>query len=482
MSERKKYTFEEHDQLDRQKFASFLLHLMNKRNDYRRDPDDTGSYSIAIDGTYGSGKTRFLQMFQSYLQEVNAGYSVLYYNAWEHDIFQDALSSFVYQISHDDMFIDAQEDEELEEKKKSLQKVAKITLNAIVAVGTKKVFGGAGEEVVEQIRDAISGKINDDPAPTPYEVRRDAFNKLTEALAQYTSTYPLLFIIDELDRCSPDFAVQTFEIAKHLISVPNAVFLFTVDMRQMLAAVHKVYGENMDAEGYICKVFDYIAILPQHSKVAYITTILDSWDEPALTGCPELVRHIINTMNRPTCSLRTINTVLQAFHIMWNTFLREYHNLQAYCLYFSCLYLKYQNIGLYNLLSFPTEIDSGREEAIKEICIGPDTVITLLRAHNKNIGEDLTIRTYISIGESVILPITSTRPNPDHTLDLIASDPFGSTYRETLPLHASFNPLLYANDLLHFKDIKDLTYGQYIHRQLEMFNFSQPEGTDNPQQ
>ena len=59
------YTFADHDKLNRVRFADFLLHLMNNRDSYRRDQDDSGAYCIAIDGSYGSGKTRFLEMFQS---------------------------------------------------------------------------------------------------------------------------------------------------------------------------------------------------------------------------------------------------------------------------------------------------------------------------------------------------------------------------------------------------------------------------------
>ena len=486
MAKLKQYTFDEHDQLNRKSFASFLLHLMNNHNDYRRDPDDFGSYTIAIDGTYGSGKTRFLQMFQSFLRDVKAGYSILYYNAWEHDIFHDALSSFVYQISHDDMFVEAQENTVLEEKKESLHKIAKLTLNAIVAVGAKKIFSGAGEEVIDQIRDALAGNITTNcsikslTSSTPYEVRREALNKLTDALEAYTSTCPLLIIIDELDRCAPDFAVQTFEIAKHLLSVPNAIFLFTVDMRQMLAAVHKVYGNNIDAEGYICKVFDYIAILPQQSKAAYITRILDSWNDRVLTESKELIDHIIQTMDRPTCSLRTVNTILQAYRIMWQLFLRDYHNQQAYCLYFSCLYLKYQNLGLYNLLSFTTNIDHDRKDAIRDICIRHETVTNLLQNYRTPIESDMKALYTENEKMGHVYTSINVSCNSNHLLDITRIGTPSTTIRNAFSTRESFHMLLFFNDLLHYESIKHLTYGQYIHRQLEMFNFSHQDENNAP--
>ena len=489
MTEQKQYTFDEHDQLSRKQFAEFLLHLMKNHNDYRRDPDDSGSYTIAIDGIYGSGKTRFLQMFQSYLCEMQAGYSILYYDAWEHDIFNDALSSFVYQISHDDMFVDAQENEELEQRKESLHNIAKIALNAIAAAGAKKILGGAGEEVIDQIRDTLAGKITTDcenkslMSSTPYEVRRDALNKLTDALAAYTSTYPLLIIIDELDRCAPDFAVQTFEIAKHLLSVPNAVFLFTVDMKQILAAVHKVYGDNIDAEGYICKVFDYIAILPQQSKAGYITRILNSWNDQVLTKSKELVEHIVQTLDRPTCSLRMINTILQAYHIMWQLFLRDYQNQQAYCLYFSCLCLKYQNVNLYKLLTLSAEIDSSQKDAIRDLGNRHETIKNLLLNYKVRIGSDRkAVYTETEKKSGQVYTNISVHSNSHNSLDITEIGYPSITTQNAFSTRESFHMLLYFNDLLHYEEIKHLTYGQYIHRQLEMFNFSYPDETEPAQE
>ena len=469
----KRYTFAGYDKLDREKFADFLLHLMDERDNYRRDPDDSGAYCIAIDGEYGSGKTRFLQMFQSYLKDKRSGYSILYYNAWEHDIFQDALSSFIYQIGHDDMFIDSQKSEELETRREKVHTIAKVALNAIVAVGAKKVFGEESEEIVDQIRDAIAGKLTSDKVSTPYDDRRKSLNALTEALSDYTSTYPLLVIIDELDRCAPDFAVQTFETAKHLLNVPNTIFLFTVDMRQMTAAVRKVYGQDIDADGYICKIFDYIAVFPKQSKNRYISDILNSWNDGRLNESKHLLLHINKLLNRPTCSLRTINTILQSFRIMWNAFLREYHSEDAYCFYFSCLYLKYQNLNFYNMLSHSTPIPPEIAKEILNLCEGHNTIKQLIDKHYRVIdGASKKIfgnRDYVNkVYEKI-----SIHPQLDSKL-LISEE--SHSYKRTfvLSIGANFDMLLYYPDLVHYDRIKYLTYGQYIHCQLEMFNFSQP--------
>ena len=470
----KRYTFAGHDKLDRERFADFLLHLMDERDNYRRDPDDSGAYCIAIDGAYGSGKTRFLQMFQSYLKDKRSGYSILYYNAWEHDIFQDALSSFIYQIGHDDMFIDSQKETDLKSRKEKLHTIAKVALNAVVAVGAKKVFGEHSEEVIDPIRDAITDDLMSAKASSLYDERRSSLNALTEALNEFTSECPLLIIIDELDRCSPSFAIQTFEVAKHLLNVPNTIFLFTVDMRQMRAAVKKVYGQDIDADGYICKVFDYIAVFPEQSKSQYISDILKSWDDDLLNKSDQLLLHINRLLNRPACSLRAINTILQSFRIMWNTLLRKYCDQDAYCLYFSCLYLKYQNLNLYNMLSRSPSIPQEQQSEIMELCGNHNTITHLIKKHHGNI-DGATKEIYYKgnylgkVSEKISIQV---QPNSEWLITEIRTNQ--SFQKPPFPKEISFDMLLYYPDLLQYERIKSLTYGQYIHRQLEMFNFSQP--------
>ena len=47
-------TFEANDALNRKQFSDFLFHLIEHRSEYKRD-SQFQNYSIAIDGSYGSG-------------------------------------------------------------------------------------------------------------------------------------------------------------------------------------------------------------------------------------------------------------------------------------------------------------------------------------------------------------------------------------------------------------------------------------------
>ena len=52
--------------------------------------------------------------------------------------------------------------------------------------------------------------------------------------------FPLLFLVDELDRCRPDFALMFLETIKHLFDTPGVVFVLAVDRQQLanLSLIH----------------------------------------------------------------------------------------------------------------------------------------------------------------------------------------------------------------------------------------------------
>lgn len=87
-----------------------------------------------------------------------------------------------------------------------------------------------------------------------------ALSKLTGDKAN-----PLVVIIDELDRCRPDFAVRTLERIKHLFEVENVIFVLMLNRVQLCASIRGCYGADVDADGYLRKFLLFSLQLPQHT-------------------------------------------------------------------------------------------------------------------------------------------------------------------------------------------------------------------------
>ncbi|HCQ2925581.1 TPA: NTPase KAP, partial [Escherichia coli] len=53
---------------------------------------------------------------------------------------------------------------------------------------------------------------------------------------------PLFIIIDELDRCRPDFSISLLEITKHIFNIPGVVFIISTDTQQLQHSIKVLYG------------------------------------------------------------------------------------------------------------------------------------------------------------------------------------------------------------------------------------------------
>ncbi|WP_081764293.1 P-loop NTPase fold protein [Sphingobium sp. Ant17] len=66
---------------------------------------------------------------------------------------------------------------------------------------------------------------------------------------------PIFVVVDELDRCRPDYAIALLESIKHLFDVPGVVFVIALHGRQLTASIEAVYGAKFDATAYLRRFF-----------------------------------------------------------------------------------------------------------------------------------------------------------------------------------------------------------------------------------
>ena len=465
MSIQTTFTFEEHDKLNRKPFADFLLSLIQHRNEYRR-PDSNASYAIAIDAAYGSGKTRFLRMFQSMVKE-EGHYNVAYYSAWEHDLYDDALAPILSLL---DRPAGVFEDQAYERMEKTLgSKALRILKRAgisFLSMQAKKHFEG-----YEGIIDDIKALFNDESSiPDAYDLRMKCIKELQKGLQKATEDEPLIFIIDELDRCNPAFAIKTLEVAKHLLDVDNVIFIFALDMHQMRAAVRKFYGQDIDADGYLCKVFDYMTLLPAAAVDDYITEYLTGLDPYLLREHKDFCSHAIELFQINICSLRMIDTIFTAYQVMWHTFLREYESDKAYFLYLYALFLKFQHPQMFQQIIRNTSLSPEERRHMSKLSGNSEEIYSVLTASTQTIDSS---DKYFKSGKTQY-HFTSLVACKNSQI-VLRIDGFNRRY--DMGPDDTVNGILFYKDLMRYEDIKHLTYGQFIHRQLEMYN---PIRTEEP--
>ena len=108
-------------------------------------------------------------------------------------------------------------------------------------------------------------------------VTKDTFTnelaKLTAIVADQTH-HPLVFIVDELDRRRPTFAIELLERIKHIFDVPHLAFVFGINRDELCKSLSSVYGD-INADVYLRPFFDFEFNLPEADTQGFADHLID---------------------------------------------------------------------------------------------------------------------------------------------------------------------------------------------------------------
>ena len=260
-----KLSFKKDDFLNRDNSAKEIEKIVNTMRSCKRYPS---SISIALDSRWGSGKTYFLSMWKNQIIANNMNDRVVYYNAWEYDDCDSTLlpliASIINNTNSDESDDLAYESAKQNERDKDLIEYAKIVLKVVVSssvkVASHKLLGDNEKLVnivnssIDEIKKNTSDMENMFDTFNTYFKCRNSLNEVFEILKP--STGKLWIFIDDLDRCKPEFALETLEDIKHFFNLHDIIFVFSIDIQQLINSVNKTYGLTVNANSYIRKFFD----------------------------------------------------------------------------------------------------------------------------------------------------------------------------------------------------------------------------------
>jgi len=238
--------------LDRRKYGQILTDIVNSYAD---------GFVLAIDNKWGTGKTTFVKMWRQQLE--NSGFKTLYFNSWANDFDSHPLVAILSELKTMDP---TQKDPSF---KKMLKKGAIITQNVLPilakAIAEKyldvKVIKDAVEGLAKSAGDILKDEV--DEYSTKKESLIEFKEDLKDYIAKHTSGKPLVFIIDELDRCKPSYEVEVLEQIKHFFSVPGIIFVLAIDKVQLGNAIKGYYGSDcIDSNEYLRRFIDIEYAIP----------------------------------------------------------------------------------------------------------------------------------------------------------------------------------------------------------------------------
>ncbi|XHC09943.1 P-loop NTPase fold protein [Labrenzia sp. ac12] len=332
--------FEDRDVLQRAEVGKSLTMLVERIED---------PMVVALDGGWGTGKTYFLKRWVGAHTLHNEGTATtIYFDAFANDYLSDPLPSLVSTLS--ERFPSAD--------KSTMQRIKAATFKfakplarigvAMATFGATEALAPVGDAAVKALSAEASDALENYWAQE--DGRRAAMEEFRSALAELVAVQPeeddqptpagarLVFVVDELDRCRPDYALEVLEVIKHFFAIPGITFVLGVNLQTLENSVKARYGTGIDASAYLRKFINVSLALPseigqQHDMKDIVVVYLEH--QLKEMGIPDhvanaLLPHVKIVSRNNSISIRDVGKILSAVTLLNGDILQNKNYLRGW--------------------------------------------------------------------------------------------------------------------------------------------------------
>lgn len=238
-------------------------------------------FVISLKGGWGTGKSIFLKRFGYHL-EASHKIPVIRIDAWQSDYLDDPLLAMTSALTDRLTETQSRTSKAADIVVKGLAESAgKIALPALSILAGLVPGGSIAVDIADKLPNIAQNFLDWDRSRRSAEENfRENLSKARERLRKQlksNDTSPIVIIVDELDRCRPDFAIKFLERIKHFFNVKGICFLIAADHKNLPQAVKTLYGQEVDGELYLRKFFDFEFNLPHPSLVDHANQIFQNF-------------------------------------------------------------------------------------------------------------------------------------------------------------------------------------------------------------
>ena len=214
-------------------------------------------YSFAINGEWGCGKSTILNMLEKQLEK---RYLVIRYNCWKNDIYEDPLVPLLCEFAdalnkENSVAMQDYEKKALKIAGTSIKGLSKLllqsqlglTVEAITKVVTEtgNLFVKPVVDAVHSIQDIIAEqhiKTENIETKLPIEL---LIEQIRENLSQLTvfEGRGIVLMVDELDRCLPDYAIKVLERLHHVFDGTRIIQIIAINKKELSGSIAKAFGQ-----------------------------------------------------------------------------------------------------------------------------------------------------------------------------------------------------------------------------------------------
>ena len=228
------------DVLNREQFIDMLYQLVNTMSDLKQGK------IFSIDGTWGYGKTYVLEELERRLSPVvnEDTYDDNYYEEPSVAIISAMLEDSENSLEH-----------RINEVAKAGWETAKEILTEVAGEYVKNKIG---VNIVETFQSEKTGIDNQKFKFDQMFAFKKTLDETREKLKRMSEIKTVVIVVDELDRCMPEYAIKVLERLHHLFEgIPNTIVIMAVDSKQLENSVKKIFGNAVDTGRYLRKFISF---------------------------------------------------------------------------------------------------------------------------------------------------------------------------------------------------------------------------------
>lgn len=242
------------DVLNRKDKIDLIINIINNYS-------ITNSFaSFSLDGDQGVGKTYIINELNNELKSIKVNdeykYFVIDYNCWEYDYYGEPLNSILININNT---IEESNDRFNEKFKQVLIEVSKdLSTLVIDRAVSRNQFLNTLVNYVKQLFNRIKKQYESNNYIDDNYNLKKVLKRIRNSVGKISSEKTIVIIIDELDRCLPEYQIKVLERLHHVFNDMDNVIIITVfDKALIKNTITSIFGSNISVERYLDKFISF---------------------------------------------------------------------------------------------------------------------------------------------------------------------------------------------------------------------------------
>lgn len=246
------------DCLTRDLYVKHVLNIIDiiaekykEKREFNQASTDEKGITFVVEGKWGIGKSFVLDKIKFELEQ-REDIFLICYNCWENDYYNEPLESMANSMTvscNDRKLIrkfvrkTLKKLRELSAYTSTIESVISLFVHIKIALGLKCASGLF----------SILGKSNQSQNNLAI-----LLNRVKKSFKAITKKKTIVIIVDDLDRCVPQYAIKVLERLHHIFGqIDGIVTILAYDEEQLKHSIQMMFGEEVKMELYLKKFIDF---------------------------------------------------------------------------------------------------------------------------------------------------------------------------------------------------------------------------------